>query len=1547
MPNSDQIQKDINPILHTDDYTGIVFPKSDLLLGSARPVSDYTEANNPTITSQSMYESLNNVPKVEAPIEATLTMKLGNVIYPTTYDPSSIPTPRNEIVKEVVSESSSDFKKDESKEIKKSNVYSEILENAKHLAYVAPLAKSNEVIISEKVSLGTTSTENIEVKPEEKIPDFIAEKGGNIDYVLNNNVLDEKVSNDIPLNTNIENKPEEKIPDFTEEKGENIDYVLKNSLLDEKVSLGTTLTENIEAKSEEKIPDFIEESQVEKMVENFDYPLVAATYEKTNEFGNIPNISSTKSSYTGYKSYSSITGSSNQTSNQNFNPTVGDYSNIIPNSIQKTNQTVTSKPTSRVIPHPNSIGSFSENQNEAVFSQEVKRIVKNTQSGMTKSALLTTASLLMLTGGIGLVAISPIKCRVDRWINSGTKWQIWEECWYGYDKIVTPETMRDVLLLQPQGGSYTYASQKGNFPDGKQIDFSNYTDETNVTGVSVSDGKVLFNDDTKSITVGNLKRFLEQRQTLLVKGQTLTPPDSTVILPTAPKYASLTITGNTVLGNETSVNDIVGTTNFKGSLNTPGLTVVQGNTNITNLTTTGNTSLNGLTNSGSAVISGSTSTSSLNVGGATNTASLGVLGTTTTGGLSVGGASILSSITNNGQLNQNGNLSVTGGTNLGSLNVGGAVSLSSTAAGSLAWNAISNNISSSIAPTESFEFAGGSNIYTSLVPGSRKLTIGTVSNPSFNTVVIGGNTTIGGSLGIGGSSTFSGLVNNGTLTQNGRINSTGGINTDDLFIYGITNANVLNVLGPTNTAGINNNGSLSTNGLTNNGGLNQNGNVTINGSGTSSTTIGGAVDFTGSLVLPSSTAENGTQIVSGKLRLGGNLVQPTQIGTSQVNNLAITGLVTGSASDNVLVQDANGVVKNISPVNLVNGASTNLIELSKTGGLVSTVNTKISTQAIGEGALDDVLGFDSTGKASYQSFKTVLGGKTSVLLDSGAMGSGTNSLFAKVNGVKSDPVSIINTNVLSFNTSKEFISTVNGVSSAPIALLDPTQADNGLSLSNSGIISNIQLGGSLTKATTIGTSSNNTLTIAGLLTTTDPEVLVVDTAGKIGKKTLPILNANNGILVAGSGTNAIAQLGGNLNKATTIGTSATNTLTLDGLQVTNDTDVVVVDTNGRLARKTLPVLNANNGLSINGTGTSAIAQLGGSLSKATIIGTSPTNTLTIDSGSITGTKALEIKGDLKVTGVIDPIELQFSGNPISGSGYAIRTLAGSTAPIYLTTVTNQSNAFSVRKSDNITSVLSVDTLGEKVGIGTVLPTSTLSVNGTADKIGGGSWGSFSDQRLKKNISGYSSGLADILAMKPVVYSYNGKELYAPDDGKSYVGVLAQDIEKTGLGKYTVSQNGDGYLKYDSSAVMYSLVNATKELDNKIISLEKVSKGAIGLGGDIANSLTLENTLNVNGVAKFLASSEFQDIVVQGKAEFKDQIIVSANTAKVEMVKRGQTVVNIKFAKSYKNKPLVVLTPTDLLEGSYAVKNVTLEGYDIVLDRPQNIDITFNTITLGR
>lgn len=129
----------------------------------------------------------------------------------------------------------------------------------------------------------------------------------------------------------------------------------------------------------------------------------------------------------------------------------------------------------------------------------------------------------------------------------------------------------------------------------------------------------------------------------------------------------------------------------------------------------------------------------------------------------------------------------------------------------------------------------------------------------------------------------------------------------------------------------------------------------------------------------------------------------------------------------------------------------------------------------------------------------------------------------------------------------------------------------------------------------------------------------------------------------------------------------------------------------------------------------------------------------------------------------------------------------------------------------------------------------FSITGQAYKPGGGSWGTSSDRRLKKNIKPYSDGLSEILKIQPKTFQYNGKGGISASE-KTYVGVIAQELQPIApymVSEYSVpipegpdakadpeaSGQEETYLAVDPSAMTYMLINAVKELNEKVELLE--------------------------------------------------------------------------------------------------------------------------------
>ena len=143
------------------------------------------------------------------------------------------------------------------------------------------------------------------------------------------------------------------------------------------------------------------------------------------------------------------------------------------------------------------------------------------------------------------------------------------------------------------------------------------------------------------------------------------------------------------------------------------------------------------------------------------------------------------------------------------------------------------------------------------------------------------------------------------------------------------------------------------------------------------------------------------------------------------------------------------------------------------------------------------------------------------------------------------------------------------------------------------------------------------------------------------------------------------------------------------------------------------------------------------------------------------------------------------------------------------------------------------------------------VNGPAYKPSGGSWAATSDARIKTVTGDYVTGLAEVIALNPITFNYKGNDTPTADgssslfadakadaapypasphyaaarDGTTFVGLIAQEVEPLFPGMVT---QRDGYIdgqevtdlrNLDTSELIFALVNAVKELSDRLTLLE--------------------------------------------------------------------------------------------------------------------------------
>ncbi|HLW89146.1 MAG TPA: tail fiber domain-containing protein, partial [Terriglobales bacterium] len=241
-----------------------------------------------------------------------------------------------------------------------------------------------------------------------------------------------------------------------------------------------------------------------------------------------------------------------------------------------------------------------------------------------------------------------------------------------------------------------------------------------------------------------------------------------------------------------------------------------------------------------------------------------------------------------------------------------------------------------------------------------------------------------------------------------------------------------------------------------------------------------------------------------------------------------------------------------------------------------------------------------------------------------------------------------------------------------------------------------------------------------------------------------------------------------------------------------------------------------------GAGAGASAPIGGSVSNATAIGANAlvtaSNSLVL--GSIIGVNGATSNVNVGI-GTIAPtqsLEIDLGNEFIRGLDNFQNP--GDTARLFLGDTNNfiqSQNGFGVSLSVPSQSFALNILNGGDVGIGTISPDSLLSVNGTADKPGGGSWGTFSDGRLKILNGSFSSGLSQVLKIHPVRYRYKPDNAMGIRDMDEHIGVVAQEVQR--VIPEAVTENSRGYLLVNNDPIIWTMLNAIQEQQREIRDLK--------------------------------------------------------------------------------------------------------------------------------
>ncbi len=227
------------------------------------------------------------------------------------------------------------------------------------------------------------------------------------------------------------------------------------------------------------------------------------------------------------------------------------------------------------------------------------------------------------------------------------------------------------------------------------------------------------------------------------------------------------------------------------------------------------------------------------------------------------------------------------------------------------------------------------------------------------------------------------------------------------------------------------------------------------------------------------------------------------------------------------------------------------------------------------------------------------------------------------------------------------------------------------------------------------------------------------------------------------------------------------------------------------------------------------------------------------------------------TGVTFNVETTGNGAAIAGyseNDNGVR--ANSENYIGLSASSGAANAIVAGNNDTNRSAATISALSGSATTGLAYwGTGGIQITGTAYKPGGGSWTNPSDARIKKDIRPLRWGIEELLEIRPVTFKYNGLG-GTTDDGREYVGVIAQELEKvlptmvtsTKVKLHPTDTNELDIKAVDPSAFTFVLINAVKEQqetidrqEHRIASLERsrtTSSSASLLGGGIGTGIAL-------------------------------------------------------------------------------------------------------------
>jgi len=183
---------------------------------------------------------------------------------------------------------------------------------------------------------------------------------------------------------------------------------------------------------------------------------------------------------------------------------------------------------------------------------------------------------------------------------------------------------------------------------------------------------------------------------------------------------------------------------------------------------------------------------------------------------------------------------------------------------------------------------------------------------------------------------------------------------------------------------------------------------------------------------------------------------------------------------------------------------------------------------------------------------------------------------------------------------------------------------------------------------------------------------------------------------------------------------------------------------------------------------------------------------------------------------------------------------------------------------------------------TVFAGQQFYVNGPAG--GTTAWSNLSDLNLKNVEGNFEEGLSQIIQLNPIYYTFKTDNPLGISDTNQYVGFGAQDV--LGIIPEAVKLTSDGYYTLNTNPILAAMVNATKEINTRILGIESTDAESIGSFWNTNSSGELETTLSIV-VSILKAESGFIKTISSDKITVMDievENLLSSSEIETDMIR---------------------------------------------------------------